>query len=177
MTRPDQIAEMVAQHEAAFGTLDILVNNAGIQHVSPIEEFPIDKWDAIIAINLSSAFHTIRAAIPGMKVRKWGRIINTASAHSLAASPFKAAYVSAKHGLAGLTKTAALELATFGVTVNRPEEHTSELQSLNRISFVVFCLKKKRQNQEPTHQHHPITVRSPASDAPRSNPLVQTCDH
>lgn len=118
MTRPDQIAEMVAQHEAAFGTLDILVNNAGIQHVSPIEEFPIDKWDAIIAINLSSAFHTIRAAIPGMKVRKWGRIINTASAHSLAASPFKAAYVSAKHGLAGLTKTAALELATFGVTVN-----------------------------------------------------------
>ena len=118
MTRPDQIAEMVAQHEAAFGTLDILVNNAGIQHVSPIEEFPIDKWDAIIAINLSSAFHTIRAAIPGMKTRKWGRIINTASAHSLAASPFKAAYVSAKHGLAGLTKTAALELATFGVTVN-----------------------------------------------------------
>src|SRR3546814_118031 len=118
MTRPDQIAEMVAQHEAAFGTLDILVNNAGIQHVSPIEEFPIDKWDAIIAINLSSAFHTICAAIPGMKVRKWGRIINTASAHSLAASPFKAAYVSAKHGLAGLTKTAALELATFGVTVN-----------------------------------------------------------
>src|SRR3546814_15170158 len=108
---------MVAQHEAAFGTLDIWVNNAGIQQVSPIEEFPIDKWDAIIAINLSSAFHTIRAAIPGMKVRKWGRIINTASAHSLAASPFKAAYVSAKHGLAGLTKTAALELATFGVTV------------------------------------------------------------
>ncbi|API59588.1 3-hydroxybutyrate dehydrogenase [Tardibacter chloracetimidivorans] len=118
MTRPDQIAEMVTQHEAAFGTLDILVNNAGIQHVSPIEEFPIDKWDAIIAINLSSAFHTIRAAIPGMKVRTWGRIINTASAHSLAASPFKAAYVAAKHGLAGLTKTAALELATFGVTVN-----------------------------------------------------------
>ena len=118
MTRPDQIAEMVAQHEAAFGALDILVNNAGFQHVSPIEEFPIDKWDAIIAINLSSAFHTIRAAIPGMKTRKWGRIINTASAHSLAASPFKAAYVSAKHGLAGLTKTAALELATFGVTVN-----------------------------------------------------------
>src|SRR3546814_13528739 len=98
MTRPDQIAEMVAQHEAAFGTLDILVNNAGIQHVSPIEEFPIDKWDAIIAINLSSAFHTIRAAIPGMKVRKWGRIINTASAPSLAASPFKAAYVLAKPG-------------------------------------------------------------------------------
>src|SRR3546814_13455642 len=96
MTRPDRIAEMVAQHEGAFGRLEILGNNAGIQHVSPIEEFPIDKWDAIIAINLSSAFHTIRAAIPGMKVRKWGRIINTASAHSLAASPFKAAYVSAK---------------------------------------------------------------------------------
>jgi 3-hydroxybutyrate dehydrogenase len=118
MSKPDQIAAMVAEHEKAFGALDILVNNAGVQHVSPIEEFPIEKWDAIIAINLSSAFHTMRAAIPGMKSRKWGRIINTASAHSLTASPFKAAYVSAKHGLAGLTKTAALELATFGVTVN-----------------------------------------------------------
>jgi 3-hydroxybutyrate dehydrogenase len=96
----------------------VLVNNAGIQFVSPIEEFPIDKWDAIIAINLSSAFHGIRAAVPGMKKRKWGRIINTASAHSLVASPFKAAYVSAKHGIAGLTKTVALELATFQVTCN-----------------------------------------------------------
>ena len=94
------------------------MNNAGIQHVAPIEEFPIEKWDQIIAINLSSAFHTIRAAVPGMKARKWGRIIMTASAHSLVASPFKVAYVSAKHGIAGLTKTVALELATFGITVN-----------------------------------------------------------
>ncbi len=98
--------------------VDILVNNAGIQFVSPVEDFPIEKWDQIIAINLSSAFHTIHAAVPGMKARKWGRIINTASAHSLVASPFKSAYVSAKHGIAGLTKTVALELATFGVTVN-----------------------------------------------------------
>ena len=101
-----------------MGSLDILVNNAGIQHVAPIEEFPPEKWDAIIAINLTAAFHAIRAAVPGMKAQKWGRIINTASAHSLVASPFKSAYVSAKHGLAGLTKTVALELATFGVTAN-----------------------------------------------------------
>lgn len=118
MTKPDEIAAMVAEAEKRFGSLDVLVNNAGIQHVSPIEEFPIEKWNAIIAINLSAAFHTIRAAVPGMKTRKWGRIINTASAHSLVASPFKVAYVSAKHGIAGLTKTIALELATFGVTVN-----------------------------------------------------------
>ena len=98
--------------------LDILVNNAGVQFVSPVEEFPVEKWDQIIAINLSSAFHAIRAATPGMKARKWGRIINTASAHSLIASPFKAAYVAAKHGIAGLTKTVGLELATFGVTCN-----------------------------------------------------------
>jgi 3-hydroxybutyrate dehydrogenase len=118
MTKPAEIAGMVAMAEKTFGSLDILINNAGIQHVAPIEEFPIEKWDQIIAINLSSAFHTIRAAVPGMKKRKWGRIINTASAHSLVASPFKVAYVSAKHGIAGLTKTVALELATFGVTVN-----------------------------------------------------------
>jgi 3-hydroxybutyrate dehydrogenase len=118
MTRPAEIAGLVAAAEKAFGAVDILVNNAGVQHVAPIEEFPIEKWDQIIAINLSSAFHAMRAALPGMKARKWGRIINTASAHSLVASPFKAAYVSAKHGLVGLTKTAALETATFGVTVN-----------------------------------------------------------
>jgi 3-hydroxybutyrate dehydrogenase len=118
MTKPAEIAEMIATAEKTFGSVDILVNNAGIQHVSPIEEFPIDKWNAIIAINLSAAFHTIRAAIPGMKASKWGRIINTASAHSLVASPFKAAYVTAKHGLAGLTKTVALEVATFGITAN-----------------------------------------------------------
>jgi len=118
MAKPAEIAAMIHTAEQAFGSLDVLVNNAGIQFVSPIEEFPIDKWDQIIAINLCSAFHTIRAAVPGMKARKWGRIINTASAHSLVASPFKAAYVSAKHGLAGLTKTVALELATFGITAN-----------------------------------------------------------
>jgi 3-hydroxybutyrate dehydrogenase len=118
MTKPDEIADMVHATEKTFGSLDILINNAGIQHVAPIEEFAVEKWNQIIAINLSSAFHTIRAAVPGMKSRKWGRIISTASAHSLVASPFKAAYVSAKHGLAGLTKTVALELATFGITVN-----------------------------------------------------------
>jgi 3-hydroxybutyrate dehydrogenase len=118
MTKPAEIAAMIKTAEKAFGAVDILVANAGIQHVAPIEEFPIDKWDAIIAINLSSAFHCIRAAVPGMKAKKWGRIICTASAHSLVASPFKAAYVTAKHGLAGLTKTVALEVATFGITVN-----------------------------------------------------------
>jgi 3-hydroxybutyrate dehydrogenase len=118
MTKPAEIAAMIKAAEKAFGAVDILVANAGIQHVAPIEEFPIEKWDAIIAINLSSAFHGIRAAVPGMKAKKWGRIICTASAHSLVASPFKAAYVTAKHGLAGLTKTVALEVATFGITVN-----------------------------------------------------------
>ena len=118
MTKPNEIAAMIATAEKQFGSVDVLVNNAGIQHVAAIEDFPIEKWDAIIAINLAAAFHTIRAAVPGMKARKWGRIINTASAHSLVASPFKAGYVSAKHGLVGLTKTVALELATFGVTVN-----------------------------------------------------------
>jgi 3-hydroxybutyrate dehydrogenase len=118
MLRHNQIADMVSKAERDFGSVDILVNNAGIQHVAPIEEFPIEKWDAVIAINLSSAFHAIRAAVPGMKQRKWGRIINVCSAHSLRASPFKAAYVSAKHGLAGLTKTVALELAEHGITAN-----------------------------------------------------------
>ena len=118
MTKPADIAGMVAEAERTFGKLDILVNNAGIQHVSPIEDFPLEKWDAIIAINLSAAFHAIRAAIPGMKRNGWGRIISTASAHSLVASPFKSAYVSAKHAIAGLTKTAALELASFKITVN-----------------------------------------------------------
>jgi 3-hydroxybutyrate dehydrogenase len=118
MTKPEEIAAMVRHAEEGLGGVDILVNNAGIQFVSPIEDFPIEKWNAILAINLSSAFHTIRAATPGMKKRKWGRIVNTASAHSLVASPFKSAYVAAKHGIAGLTKTVALELATFGVTAN-----------------------------------------------------------
>lgn len=118
MTKPAEIAAMVAEVEASLGRLDILVNNAGVQFVSPIEDFPIEKWDQILAINLSAAFHAIRAAVPGMKARKWGRILNTASAHALVASPFKSAYVAAKHGIAGLTKTVALETATFGVTVN-----------------------------------------------------------
>jgi 3-hydroxybutyrate dehydrogenase len=118
MTKPEEIAAMVKAAEDQLGGVDILVNNAGVQFVSPIEEFPIDKWNQILAINLSSAFHTIRAAVPGMKARHWGRIVNTASAHSLVASPFKSAYVAAKHGLAGLTKTVALELATSGVTAN-----------------------------------------------------------
>jgi 3-hydroxybutyrate dehydrogenase len=118
MTKPAEIAAMIGEAQTKMGSLDILVNNAGIQFVSPIESFPIEKWDAILAINLSSAFHAIRAAIPAMKTQKWGRIVSTASAHSLVASPFKSAYVAAKHGLVGLTKTAALELATFGVTVN-----------------------------------------------------------
>ena len=118
MTRGAEIAGMIALGETTFGSVDILVNNAGIQFVSPVEEFPIEKWDAIIAINLSSAFHAIRAAVPGMKTRGWGRVINTASAHSLVASPFKSAYVAAKHGIAGLTKTVALELATHKITCN-----------------------------------------------------------
>jgi 3-hydroxybutyrate dehydrogenase len=118
MSKPAEIAEMVVLGEKTFGSVDILVNNAGIQFVSTIEEFPPEKWEAIIAINLSSAFYSIRAAVPAMKKRGWGRIINTASAHSLVASPFKSAYVSAKHGIAGLTKTVALELATHKITCN-----------------------------------------------------------
>ena len=118
MTKADEIRSMVVEAEERLGSVDVLVNNAGIQHVSPIEEFPIEKWDAIIALNLSSSFHTIRAALPGMKARKWGRIINLSSAHGFVASPFKSAYVSAKHGLLGLTKTIALEAAEHGVTVN-----------------------------------------------------------
>jgi 3-hydroxybutyrate dehydrogenase len=118
MSKPAEIADMIKTAETTFGSVDILVSNAGIQYVSPIEDFPLEKWDQIIAINLSAAFHAIRAAVPGMKARKWGRIVNTASAHSLVASPFKSAYVTAKHGLAGLTKTVALEVATFGITAN-----------------------------------------------------------
>ena len=118
MSKGDEIAAMVAAAQKDLGGVDILVNNAGIQFVSPIEEFPVEKWDQIIAINLSAAFHATRAALPGMKAKTWGRIINTASAHALVASPFKSAYVAAKHGIAGLTKTVALEAATFGITCN-----------------------------------------------------------
>jgi 3-hydroxybutyrate dehydrogenase len=118
MSRPDAIEAMVRRAIGEFGAIDIVVNNAGIQHVAPVEAFPLEKWDAIIAINLSSAFHTIRHALPAMQERKWGRIINVASAHALVASPFKSAYVAAKHGIAGLTKTVALEVAEIGITVN-----------------------------------------------------------
>lgn len=118
MSKPPQIRSMVATAKAALGMLDIVVNNAGIQHVQAIEEFPEEKWDAIIAINLTSAFHTIKHTVADMKARRWGRIINIASAHGLVASPFKPAYVAAKHGLVGLTKTVALGAAEYGVTSN-----------------------------------------------------------
>jgi 3-hydroxybutyrate dehydrogenase len=118
MSKPADIERMMKRCAEDLGGADILVNNAGIQHVSPVEDFPPEKWDAIIAINLTAAFHTTRLAIPGMKQKKWGRVINTASAHSLVASPNKSAYVAAKHGIAGFTKTVALETARDGVTVN-----------------------------------------------------------
>jgi len=118
MTKPAAIAAMLEKAIAQFGAVDVLVNNAGIQHVAPVDEFPLDKWDAIIAINLSSSFHTVRGALPAMKAKRWGRIVNIASAHALVASPFKSAYVAAKHGIAGFTKTVALEVAEQGITVN-----------------------------------------------------------
>ncbi len=118
MTKPAEIAAMIADAEKTFGAVDVLVNNAGIQHVANIEDFPIEKWDAVIAINLSAAFHAIRAVVPGMKKRKWGRIINTASAHGLVASAQKVAYVAAKHGLVGMTKVVAIETANDGITCN-----------------------------------------------------------
>lgn len=123
MTKPEAVRALVARAEREFGAVDILVNNAGIQHVAPVEHFPEAKWDAILAINLSAAFHAIKAALPGMKARGFGRIVNIASAHGLVASPFKAAYVAAKHGIVGLTKTVALEVAEVGgaeggITVN-----------------------------------------------------------
>ena len=118
MTDGPAVVAMIGEAEAAFGSVDILVNNAGIQYIAPVEAFPAERWEAIIAINLSSAFYAIHAAVPGMRARQWGRIINTASAHALVASPFKSAYVAAKHGIAGLTKAVALEVATAGITVN-----------------------------------------------------------
>jgi 3-hydroxybutyrate dehydrogenase len=118
MSKPADIREMIEKVLQSAGRLDILVNNAGIQHVAPLQDFPPEKWDAILAINLSSAFHTTRLALPAMLANKWGRIVNIASAHGLVASPFKAAYVAAKHGIVGLTKVTALETAEQGITCN-----------------------------------------------------------
>src|SRR5207237_7840696 len=118
MSRPESLSSMMQKALAELGAIDLLVNNAGIQHVAPVDDFPVAKWDAIIAINLSAAFHTVRAALPAMKQRRRGRIVNVASAHALVASPYKSAYVAAKHGIAGFTKTVALEVAEQGITVN-----------------------------------------------------------
>lgn len=160
MLRHNQITEMVAKAERDFGQVDILVNNAGIQHIAPVEEFPIEKWDAILAINLSAAFHAVRAAVPGMKRRKWGRIINICSAHSLRASPFKTAYVAAKHGLAGFTKAVALELAEQGVTSNAispgfvwtplVEKQIPDLAKSQNISLE--DARKQVLSRQPTHE-------------------------
>jgi 3-hydroxybutyrate dehydrogenase len=118
LSHPGEIEAMMAKALAEFGCIDLLINNAGIQHVAPVDEMPVDKWNAIIAINLSAAFHTVRLALPAMKKRGWGRIINMASAHALVASPYKSAYVASKHGIAGFTKSVALEVASLGITVN-----------------------------------------------------------
>ena len=118
MSKQADIEAMMAKALREFGVIDVLVNNAGIQHIAPVEEFPVERWNAILAINLTASFHTIRLALPAMKARGWGRIINIASAHALVASPFKSAYVAAKHGIAGLTKTVALEVAERGITMN-----------------------------------------------------------
>jgi 3-hydroxybutyrate dehydrogenase len=118
LSKQDQIETMIAKALAEFGAIDILVNNAGIQFVAPVDEFPVDKWNAIIAINLTASFHTVRLALPRMNAKKWGRVCKKANAHALVASPFKSAYVAAKHGIAGLTKTVALEVAEAGITMN-----------------------------------------------------------
>ena len=177
MSKPDEIAAMIRMAEESFGSIDILVNNAGIQHVAPVEEFPPEKWDAIIAINLSAAFHATRLAIPGMKARKWGRIINTASAHSLVASPFKSAYVAAKHGIAGFTKTIALEVATFGITVNcispgyvwtplveKQIPDTMKARNLTKEQVIndVLLAPSRRSSSSPSSR----SPRSPCSSAP-----------
>jgi 3-hydroxybutyrate dehydrogenase len=169
MLRPDEIGTMVAKAESLFGKVDIIVNNAGIQHVAPIETFPVEKWDAVLAINLSSAFHTIRAAMPGMKSRNFGRIVNIASAHSLTASPFKTAYVAAKHGIAGLTKAVALEAAEYDITCNAVspgfvwtplvEKQIPDLAKSEGISLEEA--KNKVLTRQPTHRF--ITVEEVAA--------------
>ena len=161
MSKPDQVVGMIADTTKALGTVDILVNNAGIQHVAPVEEFPAAKWDAIIAINLSAAFHATKAALPAMKARKWGRIINVASAHGLIASPFKSAYVAAKHGVVGLTKTVALETAEHGITCNaicpgyvntplveKQIEDQAKTHGISRESVVRDILLKEQPNKK-----------------------------
>src|SRR5437773_2854041 len=169
MTKPDSIEAMMKSTIGRFGAVDILVNNAGIQHVAPVEEFPVDKWNAIIALNLSAAFHTTRLALPAMKKKGWGRIVNIASAHALRASPFKAAYVSAKHGLAGLTKTVALELAEHGVTANAispgfvwtplVEKQIPDLAKSENITLE--AAKKQVLSRQPTNQF--VTVEQVAA--------------
>jgi 3-hydroxybutyrate dehydrogenase len=160
MMKPDEIAAMVRRAETEFGSVDILVNNAGIQHVAPVETFPAEKWDAILAINLTAAFHSVKAALPGMKARKSGRIINICSAHSLAASPFKSAYVTAKHGLAGFTKVVALETAELGITSNAispgfvwtplVEKQIPDIARTENIS--VDAAKRKLLDKQPSKQ-------------------------
>jgi 3-hydroxybutyrate dehydrogenase len=172
MSKPAEIAAMMAAAQDQLCGVDILVNNAGIQFVSPVEEFPPEKWDAILAINLTSAFHTTRAAVPGMKAKGWGRIINTASAHSMVASPFKSAYVAAKHGINGFTKTIALEVAEHGVTVNcispgyvwtplveKQIPDTMAARGLTREQVIQDVLLKA----QPTHQF--VTVEQVAATA------------
>jgi 3-hydroxybutyrate dehydrogenase len=147
MSRPEQIAEMIAEVERELGAVDILVNNAGIQHVAAVDEFPLAKWEQIVAINLSSNFYTIRAALPGMKQRGWGRIVNIASAHGLVASPFKSAYVAAKHGVLGLTKTVALEVAETAIslakTIKLNNEKTSIYYFISIMCHISLCSKIK----------------------------------
>lgn len=169
MAKPDEIAQMVQKAERDFGSVDVLVNNAGIQHVAPVEAFPIEKWDAILAINLSSAFHTIRAAVPGMRRRNAGRIVNIASAHSLTASVNKTAYIAAKHGIAGLTKAVSLELAETMITCNAVspgfvwtplvEKQLPDIAKTEGIS--IEAAKKKVLTRQPTGRF--ITVEEVAA--------------
>ena len=148
LSKQGEIETMMGKAIGEFGGIDILVNNAGIQYVAPVDEFPVEKWNAIIAINLTASFHTVRLALPRMKAKKWGRVINIASAHALVASPFKSAYVAAKHGIAGLTKTVALEVAEAGITINKntiPEvEYDKQMESL----LVQLALKNQEIRQQ-----------------------------
>ena len=170
MLRHNQIAAMIERTERDFGSVDILVNNAGIQYVAPVEEFPIEKWDAIIAINLSSSFHTVRTALPAMKARRWGRIVNIASAHALVASPYKSAYVAAKHGIAGFTKSVALEVA----------EHPSRRGGVEVVvEVLVDHLERRRAGRRRARAPSPMRVsgrhlRSPGPDH-RAAPRAASC--